>query len=307
MSAILCVGITLFVNLQGLLGPHQQASRCGYPRFFVVWLNKYIKTNLGIIGFRVQSNMKPFMIYTGNHLFHYTKFESALRIIVSGSLIFGDFKNMNDIAEAYREVFGMADDTIINKVLADYQSISLTTDKLSKRGFSNDLLWGHYAQKGDGVCLVFDKEKLKRELFKQFKKNAKMARIKYVTNHVGTVFTVGNTEDEVRQYVSENTNKLFFTKSKEWKYEDEIRIIKMKESDAIPLYFGDALMAVILCLPKIDSFTKYIESPEFQILKKILLNKPILRYTTMLGNKELLDEQGEKTCSIVGVDIHLAI
>ena len=41
------------------------------------------------------------MIYTGNHLFHYTKFESALKILISGTLKFGDFKNMNDIAEAY--------------------------------------------------------------------------------------------------------------------------------------------------------------------------------------------------------------
>ena len=37
--------------------------------------------------------MEPFMIYTGNHLFHYTTFESALKIIVSGVLKFGDFKN----------------------------------------------------------------------------------------------------------------------------------------------------------------------------------------------------------------------
>lgn len=34
-SAIRYVGITLFVNLQGFLGPHQRAGRCGYPRFLL--------------------------------------------------------------------------------------------------------------------------------------------------------------------------------------------------------------------------------------------------------------------------------
>ena len=138
------------------------------------------------------------MIYTGNHLFHYTKFESALKIIASGSLKFGDFKNMNDIAEAYREVFGMAEDAIINKVLAEYQLICLTQDRPSRRGFSIDSLWGHYAEKGNGVCLVFDKKILKREIKAQFGRNAKMAKIKYVSDYVGTVFTRGYTEDEVR-------------------------------------------------------------------------------------------------------------
>lgn len=251
--------------------------------------------------------MEPFMIHTGNHLFHYTTFESALKIIVSGSLKYGDFKNMNDIAEAYREVFGMAEDKIINKILAEYQSICFTLDKPSRRGFSIDSLWGHYAQKGNGVCLVFDRKKLKGLLKNQFGRNAIIAKINYVYDHVGTVFTDGYTEDEVRQYVKRNIKRFFFTKSNDWKYEDEIRIIKTKESDTNPLYFGDSLMAAILCLPKIENYNEYKKSPEFLILKAILPCKPILRYTTRLGNKELLDEDGEKTCGIIGVDWQLAI
>ena len=251
--------------------------------------------------------MEPFMIYTGNHLFHYTKFESALKIIASGSLKFGYFKNMNDIAEAYREAFGIAEDSIINKVLAEYQLICLTLDRPSRRGFAIDSLWGHYAQKGNGVCLVFDKKKLKEQLKTQFGQNTKISKIKYVSNYVGTVFTDGYTEDEVSQYVKDNIENIFFAKSNDWKYENEIRIIKTKEPDTNPLFYGDALMAAILCLPKIDDFKEYKKSPEFLIMKALLPGKPILRYTTRLGNKELLDEDGEKTCSIIGVDWQLAI
>lgn len=251
--------------------------------------------------------MEPFMIYNGNHLFHYTKYESALKIIASGALKFGDFKNMNDIAEAYREVFGMAADAIINKVLSEYKSICLTLDRPSRRGFAIDSLWGHYAQKGYGVCLVFDKKILKEQIKTQFGRSTMISKIKYVSDHVGTVFTDGYTEDDVRQYVKDNSKKIFFTKSNDWKYENEYRIIKTKELDLSPLFYGDALMAAILCLPNIENFADYKKSPEFLIMKAILPDKPLLRYTTRLGNKELLDEEGEKTCGIIGLDWQLAI
>lgn len=97
------------------------------------------------------------MIYSGKHVFHFTKFESALRIITTKSLKFGRFENMNDIAEAKRDVYGMVSPDIILQELAKYQSISLTLDNPSRRGFKIDPLWGHYAQGGNGICLVFDK------------------------------------------------------------------------------------------------------------------------------------------------------
>ena len=70
-----------------------------------------------------------FMTYNGNHLFHYTSFSSALKIIVSGKLLFGEFKNMNDISESHREVM----DPTLERPLHDYKSISLTYDDSSKR------------------------------------------------------------------------------------------------------------------------------------------------------------------------------
>ena len=119
--------------------------------------------------------MNPFMVHTGKHVFHFTKFESALRIIASKSLKFGRFENMNDIAEAKRDVYGMISADIINAELSKYQSISLTLDDPSHRGFKIDPLWGHYAQGGNGVCLVFDKDKLLQKVNEQFGTNATIA------------------------------------------------------------------------------------------------------------------------------------
>ena len=46
-----------------------------------------------------------YMTYNGNMLFHYTRFDSALKIISTKILLFGNFTNMNDISESFREVF----------------------------------------------------------------------------------------------------------------------------------------------------------------------------------------------------------
>ena len=247
--------------------------------------------------------MKPFMIYTGNHLFHYTKYESALKIIATKSLRFGDFRNMNDIAEVKREVFGMIPTEIIERELEKYRSISLTLDNSSRRGFSIDPLWGHYAQEGNGVCLVFEKDKLMLDLTNQFGHKATIAPINYLQEFTNAIFTQGNTPEEVEKFIESNIDDIFFTKSIDWEYEHELRILIKDNEKCEALHYGnDTLIAAILCLPKIDD---YKESVEFKILKSLLREKPVLHYTTSLGNKELLDENGEKTCGIIGIDWQL--
>lgn len=247
--------------------------------------------------------MNPFMVHTGKHVFHFTKFESALRIIASKSLKFGRFENMNDIAEAKRDVYGMISADIINAELSKYQSISLTLDDPSHRGFKIDPLWGHYAQGGNGACLVFDIEKLSQKMKEQFGTNAIIAPIDYSSEFTNAIFTKGDSQEAVRQYIEDNLEDIFFTKSLDWKYEQELRIL-IKEDDLNEkfIYWDDALIAVILCLPKVYD---YKGTPEFKILKSMLADVPILHYTTSLGNKELLDEDGKKVCDIPGVDLQI--
>lgn len=248
--------------------------------------------------------MNPFMVYSGKHVFHFTKFESALRIIATQSLKFGRFENMNDIAEVKRDVYGMIPADTISKELSNYQSISLTLDKSSThRGFYIDPLWGHYAQEGNGVCFVFDKDKLSQKVIEQFGEKAKIAPIQYLSNFSNAIFTEGDSKEAVEKYIENNIEDIFFTKSLDWEYEQELRIlIKGYDKDEKLHYGEDTLIAVILCLPKV---VNYKESPEFKILRSMLTDVPILNYTTSLGNKELLDENGEKTCDILGEDLQI--
>lgn len=247
--------------------------------------------------------MNPFMVFSGKHVFHFTKFESALRIIATKSLKFGRFENMNDIAEVKRDVYGMIPVDSINNELSNYQSISLTLDQPSHRGFKIDPLWGHYAQGGNGACLVFDKDKLSQRVVEQFGEKAKIAPINYLPNSSNAVFTEGDSQEAVEKYIEDNLEDIFFTKSLDWEYEQELRIL-IKEDGANEkyLYWDDALIAVILCLPKIYD---YKESPEFKILKSVLPDTPILNYTTSIGNKMLIDENGKLVCDIPGEDLQI--
>ena len=70
-----------------------------------------------------------FMTYNGNHLFHYTSFSSALKIIVSGKLLFGEFKNMNEISEFHREVM---DPTLEISVCYSMMSLHFTLRRIMR-------------------------------------------------------------------------------------------------------------------------------------------------------------------------------
>ena len=98
-------------------------------------------------------------------LYHYTTFDNAMKIIIGKSLKFGRLPFMNDYLES-NKIFGCSIhsdrhvlDNISEEILR-YQQISLTKDTKEKKGFDISAMWGHYAEKNHGVCIVFNKEKL---------------------------------------------------------------------------------------------------------------------------------------------------
>lgn len=235
----------------------------------------------------------------GDKLFHYTKFDSALKIIISNKLRFGRFEDMNDIAEVNRDIFANIPLEVVYKELGKYQSISLTTDKQSPRGFEINPLWGHYADKGKGVCLVFDKAKLLTCLTDQIANDPCWDdKIDYENNFSNEILPEGDSLSDVSRSIQEKIGSVFFTKSVDWQYEQEYRLLVYSEREEF-LNFGESLQAVILCLPKIDNVKK---AAEYTMLKKIVGKIPILHYTTSFGKNILNDENGNRLYPILGVD-----
>ena len=235
----------------------------------------------------------------GDKLFHYTKFDSALKIIISNKLRFGRFEDMNDIAEVNRDIFANIPLDVVYKELGKYQSISLTIDRQSPRGFEINPLWGHYADKGKGICLVFDKAKLLDCLTRQIPNEiCWYNEIHYVNNFSNEIFAEGESLSDVSLSIQHDIKSIFFTKSFDWQYEQEYRLLVYSEKEE-SLEFDDSLQAVILCLPKIENIK---ETAEYTMLKKVIGEIPILHYTTSFGENILNDENGNRLYPILEVD-----
>lgn len=225
-------------------------------------------------------------------LCHFTSFESALRIIGSKILLFGNFQNMNDIAEVKRESHSMYPEAFENE-LRMYKGISLTYSSDEQKAFEIDPLWGHYAQKGNGICLMFDKKELLNNYREQFPDVCipENLKIRYSENFTNAAFT-DNDYDGLRQLKQSEVVDIFYTKHKAWEYENELRLIARSDREKIFLELKDCLLGIIVCFPKEELADTFVD---YKVLRKILpKEKPIFRYDTKFGNKGLYDENQKK-------------
>ena len=190
-------------------------------------------------------------------LYHFTSFEAACNIIESKRLRFGKLSQMNDLVESNKMVFqrvvcGNLEEDNLNGMYAEkemhkYQQISFAQDRLVDdgiyEGFNLHPMWGLYADKGNGVCLVFDKEKLT------------LADGDYA-NDVGYWDIVlpdfgfkNKSRAGLKAEIWRRRDEIFFRKRKEWEYEQEYRVIRRAkhEWDDEYLDVSDFLSFVILC------------------------------------------------------------
>lgn len=174
-----------------------------------------------------EANYPNEMTYSGNHVFHYTTFGAAIKIIQTGTLKFGFLKDMNDIAESGLEPLDDIDSKTLERIVAEYQFISLTADCRMLRGFAMDNLWGYYAEKGNGVCLAFDKKKL----FAQYDRTCRCEgcpddkRISYIDETTNLVIAKGETMEEIQADVERHIHDIFYVKALCWQPEREIRLL----------------------------------------------------------------------------------
>lgn len=247
--------------------------------------------------------VKNEMTYNGNHLFHYTTFESAMKILLTGFLRFGEFKNMNDIAEVKRDYLADIPDKTINRVFSHYRSLSFTKDSgPMDRGFSIDTLWGNYADKGNGACLVFNKEKLFKLYRKRFavEDAPENLEVQYINDFTNLIAFEAKTARQIEKEIDSRIRDIFYTKDPCWNSEKEIRMITKKKKD---LPIRDAIIGVILCLPKSLNIEK---TDQYRILEQIKLICPfqIYHYSMSLGERTLSTSK-ERKWPLIGVEYHL--
>lgn len=229
-------------------------------------------------------------------LYHFTTFANAIEIVSSHRLRFGDFANTNDIAEINRNIYSMYTEELLHE-LSKYKFLSFTRDNTKgDRGFAIDSLWGYYAEKGNGVCLAFDKKSL-NDCYKQTKGiKMRWKNIHYCSDIRNFhAFEIRN-EKEIPQLVKNNSNNFFYTKHAAWKHEREYRLVIKSEESELYLDYKEALKAAIVCLPRVPHNT-FSQHPRVIALNKLLNDKTILRYGCSLGNKELSNDEGKSIWS----------
>jgi hypothetical protein len=192
-----------------------------------------------------------------SRLYHFTSFDSACKIIKSGKLRFSKAWRLNDLTESNRVV---GERTISERLLVNrpyllnaeaemrkYQQISFAQDRecngMEYLGFDLHSMWGLYADKGYGVCLVFDKDKLK------LSEGDYASNVSYANFIPQGVIIKNKSLPGIKSEIWRKKDEIFFYKRKEWEYEQEYRIIRRakKEFDTEYLDVSDSLSFVIIC------------------------------------------------------------
>ena len=234
--------------------------------------------------------MKKEIFRTMDKLYHYTSVASALKILDSNKLRFGELKRMNDINEAYRDIF--YDDGVneksLNKELSRYKQISFTKDT-PNCGYAIPAMWGHYAERGNGVCLVFDKAKLLSRLTPRMQ----AAAVGYEKNHTGNI-TVDS--ENITAYFKQHTDEIFFTKTMDWSYEQEFRVlIRTNGKGSIYLPLEDSIVAIIMNYAEdVEPSHSVFDSFNAKLFEKMFPEIQVLEMGEWTETANLRDKNGYK-------------
>lgn len=189
---------------------------------------------------------------------------------------------MNDIFEHTKQVFFDTHslfDIEEKDVLCElkrYCQVSFSNDHHDKRAFMLWQMWGHYADSGKGICLVFEKSKLADLCRGQFY----FGDVFYTEEECGNIVL----NESPKPFFENNISEIFFTKNREWEHEREFRIISSFDDDTNHyLSFGDSLLCAI-------AISEQPASVNDALAKH---NKPLLFLSQFLGDWQLTHDQSE--------------
>lgn len=180
-------------------------------------------------------------------LYHYTSLTALAEILKSGVLRFGVLPRMNDITEAVKEIYIQHDDEKIEwdkigqveEELKRIGLISMSQDG-TFAGYAINSMWGHYAERGEGCCIIFNKDAIINECKKL---GFRFGEIVY--DGAIPQIIVDNKSDGIG-ILESKFEENFLHKSQDWEHEQEFRIANFNSDDCIEgLQISDAIIAVV--------------------------------------------------------------
>lgn len=221
-------------------------------------------------------------------LYHYTSSDTALRhILKTGTLLFNSFGKVNDPRESKHWDISPHVRGNIELELEQYVEISrevseilksnaklicFSEDKpesrnawqpeaLLKRGFAKPSMWHHYGKGHDGVCFMFNREKLYEIISEQVNSQQLFhGQVIYSDQGILTklqkdpfIVDLLSVEDQESYFYAIQNHfevwyeDLFLKKLSDWSNEDEYRFVYLDdESKPRLIHFGDALEAIVI-------------------------------------------------------------
>lgn len=160
-------------------------------------------------------------------LYHYTSFDSFVKIWLNQNLLFSPLSKVNDIQEVDFKTGVINSDRLdlcrkLNEYRLSYKQISFTMDYDSAlKGCMSPMMWGLYADKRKGVCieLEYDKIKFSENTLKDVVSYKKYLRWQNIVDERI------ETQKGLNDYVTMHQKQLFFTKQKSWEGENEYRVL----------------------------------------------------------------------------------
>lgn len=223
-----------------------------------------------------------------SYLYHYTTADTALNhILKKRTLKFNSFSKVNDPRESKEWDISPFVRMGLNLELGQYDAISREVSEILKgnaklvcfsrdkneavgkwqpgalleRGFSKPSMWHHYGEKHNGLCLMFDRNKLNNSFIKALDQSRlfsgevhysnrgilpKMGDDPFIIN-LTAVSCATSYLSAIHAHLSRWFSELFLRKLTDWANEDEYRWIYFGD-DANPVYvdFEDSLEAIVI-------------------------------------------------------------
>ena len=228
----------------------------------------------------MRPSIEPMDYPVGKHFFHYTTRAAAFGDIVPmHRLRFSTYERMRDPLEnrdwmitgaywpsTFRSV-GSAERTYMEfrqlarairrqaRILAvTIDAPDAASDRPFSRGWSRARMWEHYAEKHEGVCLMFNRERLLSNLDGRVMYQGEVEYTEEGNADLSLNLSADKADalrspEGVAAYVEANSEDLFFLKTLDWETEHEYRFVTLNTGDPqdeLFLDFGDALDAVIV-------------------------------------------------------------
>lgn len=220
------------------------------------------------------------------YIYHYTEMEIAVQhILKTRTLKIGKLLNTNDPKESKSwklsistnegsklRLYSLDDisEEATRKLKSKVNVMCFSKDKpplsgspledICKRGFCKPRMWAQYAGNHEGLCLVFERDKLHKAISGQFGESCDVydGDVHYINRPVVDNFYDGTytinidfvekfgLERYLKAHIRTYFKRLFFEKMEDWKDEDEYRWVLIKDEECdLFVDFQDSLRGII--------------------------------------------------------------